>query len=117
MIQELLQNANAYSYGPYDYELILRHYDNKFHITVLNFANEENATTLLKIVDEIKKSDNLNELIINYMKSDENIWDNHLNLIIMSLNTKLTIWITRLFKHNSQLNIKNLLIFMDFFDG
>lgn len=86
VVQELLQNANAYSYGPYDYELILKHSENKFFITVSNFAQKENADMLLKIVNEIKNTDNLKELIIKYMKSEEK----HLGIITSVYNYKVT---------------------------
>ncbi|HOV13495.1 MAG TPA: hypothetical protein PK771_04360 [Spirochaetota bacterium] len=86
VVQELLQNANAYSYGPYDYELILKHYDNKFHITVSNFAKKDNALMLMNIVNEIKRSENLDDLVISYMKSE----DKHLGIITSIFNYKIS---------------------------
>ncbi|OHD06598.1 MAG: hypothetical protein A2086_06660 [Spirochaetes bacterium GWD1_27_9] len=82
VVQELLQNANAYSYGSYDYELILKHSGNRFNVIVSNFSDKENAKTLINIVDEIHNTKDLQELIIKYMRSEEK----HLGIITSVFN-------------------------------
>jgi len=86
VVQELLQNANAYSYGHYDYELILRHSNDKFYITVSNFAEKDKAQMLINIVNEIKNCEDLNNLVLKYMKSDEK----HLGIITSVYNYKIS---------------------------
>ena len=70
VVQELLQNANMYSIGNYDYELVIEFKENKFIITVYNFADSKNAKNLFSIIKEIKNSTNMQELILKYMLSD-----------------------------------------------
>lgn len=86
IIQELLQNANAYSYGPYDYELVLKYSRNKFYITVSNFANENNIRILKTIIDEIKSTKDMQTLLLKYMLSE----DKHLGIITCIFNYKIT---------------------------
>ncbi len=70
VVQELLQNANMYSVGEYDYELIIECSDNRLIITVYNFADKNSVNKLMNIIKEVKASDNLQELILKYMLSD-----------------------------------------------
>lgn len=86
VVQEMLQNANAYSYGPYDYELILKYSNNKFNIIVSNFAEEHNYKLLKQIIDEIKAATDLKTLLLKYMLSDEK----HLGLISCIFNYDIT---------------------------
>ncbi|HOJ63206.1 MAG TPA: hypothetical protein PLE45_02185 [Spirochaetota bacterium] len=86
VVQEMLQNANAYSYGPYDYELILRYSNNKFYITVSNFAKENNYILLKQILDEIRNATDLKTLLLKYMLSEEK----HLGLITCIFNYDIT---------------------------
>ncbi|MCK4798435.1 MAG: hypothetical protein KAT05_13730 [Spirochaetes bacterium] len=77
IVQELLQNANQHSYGNYDYELLIRFYDNKFHVTVINYAIREKAYQLLSIIDDIKSTKNLDRLLLKYLLEEKK----HLGII------------------------------------
>lgn len=86
IVQELLQNANQYSEGNYDYELVIRHYDNKIDITVLNYASPENVNKLMRIVNKIKSSVSLKELVMEFMLSK----DKHLGIITSVFNYNIS---------------------------
>jgi hypothetical protein len=82
VIQELLQNANEHSSGQYDYELELQNVNKQFIITVRNFATKPNAEKLKSIVNEIKNTTNIQELLLQYMLDDEK----HLGIISSIIN-------------------------------
>ena len=86
VVQELLQNANAYSFGQFEYELVLNHSNNKFVITVYNFAEEKNVKVLFNIFDELKNEENKNNLILKYMLAE----DKHLGLITSIFNYNIS---------------------------
>lgn len=77
IIQELLQNANAYSIGEYDYELVVKHISNTIKLSVENYTNQKNIDQLKKTIDDINQAENLHNLILDYMLSQEK----HLGLI------------------------------------
>lgn len=85
IVQELLQNANAYSIGEYDYELSVSHKDDKVFVTVENYTDKDNLNQLVRIIEDIKTSGNLQELILKYMLSQEK----HLGLISSVFNNNV----------------------------
>ncbi len=86
VIQELLQNANAYSTAGSDYRLKFDYKDSRFCILVENFSDKANAESLINIIDEIKKSDDKKSLILRYMLADQK----HLGIITSIFNFGVT---------------------------
>ena len=84
-MQELLQNANEYSVGNTDYELIVKHKDNRVLISVENTTDRKHFEQLKSIISDIKSSQNLQELIIKYMLAQ----DKHLGLISSVFNNNI----------------------------
>lgn len=82
VIQELLQNANEHGEGENDYELLLKFDNNKFFITVINYALKEKANQLISIVDDIRNNENHDDLLLKYMLEE----DKHLGIISSIVN-------------------------------
>lgn len=85
IVQELLQNANAYSLNNTDYELKVKHKGNSVLVSVENYADENNIAMLKNIITDINTSNNLQELILKYMLSQ----DKHLGLISSVFNNNV----------------------------
>ena len=77
VVQEILQNANEHSPPDCEYELYIRHKGDDFHIIVYNFAEKSKASHLIEIVNEVKNTKNLSELLLEYMINN----DKHLGII------------------------------------
>ncbi|MBR6198789.1 MAG: hypothetical protein IKQ61_00850 [Spirochaetales bacterium] len=86
VVQELLQNANAYSFDMHDYELVLKYNVGAFDITVRNFAEQKNVAQLQEIVKEISDCENHEELLLKYMLNEEK----HLGLITSIYNYNIS---------------------------
>jgi hypothetical protein len=86
VVQELLQNANAYSADMHDYELVFRYNVGAFDITVRNFAEYKNVEQLQSIVKEISDCENHEELLLKYMLNEEK----HLGLITSIYNYNIS---------------------------
>ncbi len=82
VIQELLQNANAYSSGIHDYELLFKYNGKNFDITVRNFAEENHFNTLKNILNEITSSKDHEQLLVKFMLAE----DKHLGIITSIFN-------------------------------
>ncbi|HBD94388.1 MAG: hypothetical protein A2015_00510 [Spirochaetes bacterium GWF1_31_7] len=85
IVQELLQNANAYSTGEFDYELKVKHKNGFIYISVENYTDETNLAMLTKIINDINNTKDLQDLILKYMLSQ----DKHLGLISSVFNNNI----------------------------
>lgn len=85
IVQELLQNANEHSFKNTDYEFSLIHKDDSFYIMVGNYGEKSKLDNISRIINEVKQSDNLQELLMKYMLDD----DKHLGLVTSIVNFKI----------------------------
>jgi hypothetical protein len=105
IIQEMLQNAYEYSVDCSPYDLEMRIHEHRFYVTVTNLATPEDADCVLKIIRDVRESNNMQELLLDYMVSEEK----HLGIVTCLVNYPIVSF--DVFYENGQLRTECLIDF------